>query len=189
MEKEIFSEMDVEHDIVRSIKSVDNISKGAYIAFQTAVIATGIAIIWVIIWSPAIALKCILLAVLLAAIGVGIWLIRREIRASRVRIEDYEPSVATLSHSNEEYYRQTYNTNRFSRADRSVYVYKLYFDDGRCFKLPSKNYPWSREHSMSDFEIYESFDAGSEFIVFTKRNSKRIAAVYPREYFDYKKAL
>lgn len=66
--------------------------------------------------------------------------------------------------------------------------YKLYFSaNKRKYNIPSgKNYKWSKEFCMQDYNVFNSSTIGDEFYLVII-NNKTIASVYNTKFFDFDK--
>lgn len=111
-------------------------------------------------------------------------LIKRRKKKS-VRIENYNIGEDVLEYVIEEQYEKIHY-HKGHKHVIEVKNYMLHFENGGRFLIPRRNYDWSRENPMSDEFICKNSNKGERFIVVTERATGKIAAVYHKDYFEYK---
>jgi len=171
----------IELDIKNSIGQKRDLSKKGYTAEKIVIAFVGILLGLIAFFLPMTYLYVgLALVVCLFAISGAIAL-RRYLKKQKVDINDYIISTDILSLIHEENY-----IARVSKYERkSVDNYSMLFEGGGLWKLPEKNYRWSKEYSMTDTTVSISASKGDTFIIVTKRGTNEIAVAYHTDYFEY----
>jgi hypothetical protein len=67
---------------------------------------------------------------------------------------------------------------------RAHSICTLHFSGYGDYKVPEKNYPWSKEYPMSPEGVYHtSFDGDEFYLVLSRPHSGKILLAYPTKYF------
>jgi hypothetical protein len=126
----------------------------------------------------------LLAAALVCAVGEiifrRVWL-KNQIK--NIRLSDYEISTETVSHT----YEESYVVNKGRGLNEAVYNSTLYFESGKLWKIPKKNYLWSEERPMSGFAVCRSAHRGDLFTAVTQKDTGEIVVAYHNDFFEYKR--
>lgn len=190
---ELLTSKQIEQDIINSLNYHKKMTKAEYQKLTIPCIIIAALLFVSVYLLPQLGIETpmkIALYVILAVFGacvvtaVGQILLRRH-RQKNVHMEDYEVTIETVSHTEEESYKQTSGT-LVGRQGETVTNYTLYFEGGKSWRIPEMNYKWSAELQMSNFSVYNSTNRGDIFIVVSEKRSGNIAMVYPTKFFQYK---
>ena len=181
MAKQIFTNAQIEKDIITALKNPPDMPKKEYKNFSPLV-ALVIAILLVVslfIYPPvALGTVIAMLVFLLIAFIYSRYKLKKSIRD--VSINDYIVTTETVSHTEQEKY-----VRKRRYGGEVVCNYNLYFQNGKAWRIPKDNYLWSEERPMSDLAIFDSAHCGDTFVVVAKKDSGRIIVAYSTEFFKY----
>lgn len=183
--KEIVTLKEVEHDIKNSIKTAQEIPESSYRKWAIPCGILGVLMAILTVFHPKIALLGLFTIIIVAVVGSIIEIEVRKHKRKSFCIDDYEVAIATLSHTEEEHYKQTGGGVRV-RHSKQVNNYILWFENEKIWRVPKNNYTWSKEREMSDCAIYQSSHRGDSFIVVITKVSCDIVMAYNTEFFEYK---
>jgi len=180
----------IEHDIADSFKYPKKMTKAEYAKLSLASIIAAV-LLFAVYFLPQVDLDTsmritlyVILAVFAACLITAVCeLLLRRHRRKNVRMDDYEVTTETISHTEEESYRQTGGTS-VARHSETVTNYTLYFENGKSWRITAMNFTWSAEWQMSDFSLYNSTDRGDTFIVVSEKRTGNIAVAYPTKLFS-----
>ena len=183
--KEIVTLKEIERDIKNSLKMGKEMSRSSYLKGAIPCAVLGVILGIISIFQPQIIVNVFLLLIavvvgVIAVVGAIIEVSTRKHKRNSVRMDDYDVSFASLSHTEEEHYIET--SHHYSRQ---VNIYTLEFEDGREWIIPKVNYTWSQEFTMSDFTISLSSHPGDSFIVVARKDTRDIVMAYQAEFFEY----
>lgn len=181
--KQIFTDAEIEKDIICALKNPQGESKKSYNR-RSIPIAVSACIAGVVSIFYPLVLLWLLVAALVYGVGEIIFRsVRLKNQIKNVKISDYELSTETVSYAHEESYMVT----KGRRHKEMVYNRTLYFEGGKLWRIPKENYLWSEDRSMSDLPVYVSARRGDVFTAVTKKDTGEIVMAYHNDFFEYKK--
>lgn len=182
MKKETVTIDRIKQDITHSFGAPKEMSKSQYIKWTVVALIVGILLYVIEYFDPSIVLGFLVCAIA-AVLSVLVWsVIRTRRRKKYFCMDDYEITVEKLAYKNEEHF-QTRQTRHTSRA---VDNYDLFFENGKDWRIPDRNYLWSIDYQLSDRFFYENAHRGDEFIVVTHKKTGKIATAYHTRFFVYR---
>ena len=185
MKKEIITSEQIRQDILRSFKLSGEMSKSQHIKWTVIALITGVLLLVIEHFYPSVMigfLVCVIVAVPLVLLtsAIGTWY-----KKKRLCMDDYEITTEKLAYKNEEHYyaRKTRHTRH---TTRSVDNYNLYFENGKDWQIPDRNYLWSADCQFSDRYLYDNAHRGDGFIVVTSQKTGKVVTAYPMRFFEYR---
>ena len=129
----------------------------------------------------------LLLYIVFIAIYLTVDYFRKKTAEKNISIDDYEIKKVAASFVREEVYSTDgINYSYIKRKLKTVYVYIMYFENGKHWNIQKDNYLWSKECPMSDHMLYRLTKCGDVFGVVTKKDTGEIVVAYPTDFFEYK---
>lgn len=183
--KIVITRAEIEKDIINALKQPQEMSKEAYkkLTIPSIIIA---CLLIIIEFVYPIFILWLLLAILISLPVIGIIShFRLKHKIKRVSSDDYDITIETVHSIAEEHYRAE-RGGKFRRTEL-VNNYTIRFENGKNWRVPKENYPWSEKLRMSDVGIYKSTHREDVFIVVTKKDTSEIVMAYHTDFFEYKK--
>ena len=182
MKKETITTEQIKQDILRGFKTPKEMSESQYVKWTVIALITGILLLVIEYFYPSVMigfLVCVIVMVplVLAGSAISAWC-----RKKRFSMNDYEITTEKLAYKNEEHYyaRKTRHTTR------PVDNYNLYFENGKDWQIPDRNYLWSADRQLSDRYLYDNAHRGDGFIVVTSKKTGKVVTAYPMRFFEYR---
>ena len=182
MKKETITTEQIKQDILRGFKTPKEMSESQYVKWTVIALITGILLLVIEYFYPSVMigfLVCVIVMVplVLIASAIGTWY-----KKKRFCMDDYEITTEKLAYKNEEHYyaRKTRHTTR------PVDNYNLYFENGKDWQIPDRNYLWSADCQFSDRFIYDNVHRDDTFVVVTNKKTGQIVTAYPMKFFEYR---
>lgn len=191
MKKEIITSEQIRQDILRSFKLSGEMSKSQHIKWTVIALITGVLLLVIEHFYPSVMigyLVCVIVAVPLVLLTSAI---RTWCKKKRFCMDDYEITTEKLAYKNEEHYyaRKTRHTRHTRHTTRSVDNYNLYFENGKDWQIPDRNYLWSADRQLSDRYLYDNAHRGDGFIVVTSKKTGKVVTAYPMRFFEYREGM
>lgn len=122
--------------------------------------------------------------VLLVSLGVGLW---NGHRIRRVSMAELRMVREVVSHVDEEHYRTIEEGHPTANGLRhQVDNYTLYFESGKIWRIPERNYAWSEERPMSAWYIFENTHQGDVFWAVIRQKTGEVLMAYDTKFFSYR---
>ena len=187
MEKQqVFTDAEIKKDIASAIKNPPSPSRKFYrskAAIELAVVLSGVAIM---IFYRDIVLWLLLAFAIYVIVPLTLKPILRAHKAKKVSENDYTVSNETVSGVSEDHFIVRYARTTKASRKREIHNYSIYFENGKCWRIPNDNYSWSLENPMSNATILKNAHCGDIMTVVTEKRTGKIVMAYNTRFFDYK---
>jgi hypothetical protein len=179
--KQNLTNANIESDIINILKHPSDMSREQFI--KPYILVSILPILVLLLWClfPSHYRLIGWIFVVSIAVGLTIYYIYKKYRIKNVSINNYDIKNEVVSYIKEETYRY-----RGRRRWRTIRVNILYFENGKSWNIPRKNYVWSERCSMSDRELSEITHMGDVFTVVTEKDTGKIVVAYHTGFFEYK---
>ncbi len=181
----------IEQDIVNSLNYPKRMTKAEYKNPKGYIIASLFVILFGYYMThidPMTAIASICGLLLVFVLGIVIMFVAsvqiRKHKQNNVRIDNYDVTTEVIYRTDDETYVQKVGRG-IGRHSVTVTNYILYFENGKSWQIPPRNYTWSEELQMPERMLFENANRGDTFIVVTEKRSGNIAMVYPTKFFRY----
>ena len=184
--KQILTNIEIEKDIVSSLKNPPKESEASYKRWTIPCIIIAILLVIIEFIYP-----IFILWFLLALIAFGIVYsifdrFRLKNKIKNVTINDYDITTEIVHSTEEEHYRAETGGSIRHRRTEQINNYTIRFENGKSWRIPKELYSWSERLRMHDVGIRNSTHRGDTMIVITEKSSGKIVVAYNTDIFDYK---
>lgn len=192
---ELITSKQIEQDIINSLNYPMKMTKAEYKNPTRYIIAVILAVLFfafLIYYLPRMDGLSALLTIFGLMLAFIVWIVImfvsavliRKHKQNNVRIDNYEVTTEVIYRTDDETYTRKVGRG-IARHSVTVINYILYFENGKSWQIPPRNYTWSEELQMPERMLFENANRGDTFIVVTEKRSGNIAMVYPTKFFKY----